>query len=312
MYHLAPHSTFTKVIVPADIMYHVPSYHNVTKQQETSSAAAIVCNGLEELTPDHWMEKQVELMKRITSVRTEFAATVESAAKAVEAPVEKKDKNVDKATKKAEKAKKKEDHKSHSSCTSKGFVDDANHPLVLSDQMPTSPDAGQSISACAVPSFLRLTAEKAEDSISLNVTAADAGWVKILQKVITAVKNGVKVNISVGNADFKATIGKNVFMSRISVWLYFGEILGLYSDEFHSMALFTRSWLERSEEVVTGVISKDTLMREATRFLSRWDTLCTGYAFGIVDFIVAGVLEDMKHMANNTELFVKRVLQSAS
>uniref|UniRef100_A0A1I7YEE7 DUF659 domain-containing protein n=1 Tax=Steinernema glaseri TaxID=37863 RepID=A0A1I7YEE7_9BILA len=307
MYHLSPHSLFTKVVAATDIMYSLPSYHVESEYIPVSSTTAATSSS-DGICPDFLLDQQVALIKRINALSRLFQQSEEATTKKLqETCVSEKGKIGSKVARKAEKAAKKEAHKS--AAATQGITV-TFHPFVITAAKPEPRDVGQAIPACTSSRFLDLSVPAEHAWISLNATGteADKGWMMNVERL--ANRKGMKVNFTHDQGAFSAAAERNGaiqnFKSRVNFWQYIGECLGLYSDEYVTMALHADDWLHKAEKVLQKSMSQEALMRSASCFLSRWDNLGTVDAFGIVDVIVSGVLEGVPK-SNNVELFEKRI-----
>ncbi|KAK0400390.1 hypothetical protein QR680_003472 [Steinernema hermaphroditum] len=129
-------------------------------------------------------------------------------------------------------------------------------------------------------------------ALKVEGTPADSAWMKIMQCLVPTAENCCEFKAN--GKKFRATVGQNgvteTFLNRVNFWQYIGECLGLYSDEFPVLAIHSDRWMAKANDVVHGNTSQEILMREASAFLSRWDTLSTTNSYGIADMDNESVL----------------------
>ncbi|KAK0419455.1 hypothetical protein QR680_014154 [Steinernema hermaphroditum] len=266
MYYVAPHSGLTKVVAAKGIMYRTLSYHqDFTPSEDLPSVSVVSSN--DGLTADSLLEQQIALIKRITALTKSLQQRVLENSNAEDAKKKK-------AAKKAEKATKKE-------AAPPRKANDV--PCGIKDGKPTPRDVGQSIPCCTPPRFLELDIpEKASwGSLQIECTPADSCWMENAETL--AASKAFNIKFVPNQKFFRATIERNgtteTIRDRVNFWQFIGECLGLYSDAFPLLALQSDRWLTKANDVIDGLVSQDKLMREASSFLSRWDSLGTADAY---------------------------------
>ncbi|KAK0400393.1 hypothetical protein QR680_003472 [Steinernema hermaphroditum] len=319
MYRLAPHSTFNKVVAATDIMYHMPSYHEESDIPVTVFPATPASISLSnEVTAEKLLEQQVALIKRISTFTKSMQQCNECSALKIQSsstnavPEDgRKAKSIEKSTKKSDKVAKKEALNTAATLKTGAYscYKENGVPFTINNGKPVSVIVNQSIPACTPPRLLDLVSGKSIwSALKVEGTPADSAWMKIMQCLVPTAENCCEFKAN--GKKFRATVGQNgvteTFLNRVNFWQYIGECLGLYSDEFPVLAIHSDRWMAKANDVVHGNTSQEILMREASAFLSRWDTLSTTNSYGIADVIVAGILKDVPK-SNNVELFEHRV-----
>ncbi|KAK0400389.1 hypothetical protein QR680_003472 [Steinernema hermaphroditum] len=301
MYRLAPHSTFNKVVAATDIMYHMPSYHEESDIPVTVFPATPASISLSnEVTAEKLLEQQVALIKRISTFTKSMQQCNECSALKIQSsstnavPEDgRKAKSIEKSTKKSDKVAKKEALNTAATLKTGAYscYKENGVPFTINNGKPVSVIVNQSIPACTPPRLLDLVSGKSIwSALKVEGTPADSAWMKIMQCLVPTAENCCEFKAN--GKKFRATVGQNgvteTFLNRVNFWQYIGECLGLYSDEFPVLAIHSDRWMAKANDVVHGNTSQEILMREASAFLSRWDTLSTTNSYGIADHNVNG------------------------
>ncbi|EYB93920.1 hypothetical protein Y032_0177g582 [Ancylostoma ceylanicum] len=256
----------------------------------------------------------------------------------------KKDKDAKKEARKAAKSEAKSKATSGAvSSADKPSKGESGHAWVIHEDK-RSTETGQSLTACLPSAFTDFEIEKLGD-VTMAATETDRPWIEAFSRVgekrNMAFKGGVSnscsnpsttVNISFGGLFFHELLfcsGSGVvdtsflperfsviasgttLTCRVSAWKLLGSGLGLFSFKpNHSMhATNQHRWLSKVDLVLAGKLSKDDVIREASKFLSQFDALGSQFDFGVADVITKSVLigESPIRLPNNVELWSKRM-----
>ncbi|CAJ0565239.1 unnamed protein product, partial [Mesorhabditis spiculigera] len=190
---------------------------------------------------------------------------------------------------------------------------------IVKEEKPGA-EIGQSLAANVDQGVSQFHAQHT-GQLSLSMTPEDQPWVQILAKIaeqrgvlfVGAVRNNTatpKSTIAVAGKD-TVTLGNGTYsiVGRISVWKALGALLGVSSfeatDAVH--AAHTHQWLLKANQVLENTYFKETLMREASRFLSSRDSLGGHYAASISDLVVFALISKLQNPPSNVELWRSRI-----
>ncbi|EYB93921.1 hypothetical protein Y032_0177g582 [Ancylostoma ceylanicum] len=343
MYKIPPLVPDDFDVKPIDIMYSIPSYHASASQKGSDAA----CNGFleEQNDPVKAIEmKQQNLIKSIKDLGSTLEALLQEMGKCASGPSaakktrldesvapapdtsaksgSKKDKDAKKEARKAAKSEAKSKATSGAvSSADKPSKGESGHAWVIHEDK-RSTETGQSLTACLPSAFTDFEIEKLGD-VTMAATETDRPWIEAFSRVgekrNMAFKGGVSnscsnpsttVNISFGER-FSVIASGTTLTCRVSAWKLLGSGLGLFSFKpNHSMhATNQHRWLSKVDLVLAGKLSKDDVIREASKFLSQFDALGSQFDFGVADVITKSVLigESPIRLPNNVELWSKRM-----
>ncbi|KAL6740538.1 hypothetical protein Aduo_013884 [Ancylostoma duodenale] len=343
MYKIPPLVPDDFDVRPIDIMYSIPSYHASASQKESGAA----CNGLPEDQNDPVKAiemKQQNLINSIKNLGSTLEALLQEMGKAASSPTAakktkldesaaptaessvksggKKDKDAKKEARKAAKSEAKIKATSGGvSSADKPSKAESGHAWVIHEDK-RSTETGQSLTACLPSAFTDFEIEKLGE-VTLAATDADKPWVEAFSRIgerrSMAFKSGVSnscsnpsttVTVSFGEK-FSLVASGTTLTCHVSAWKLLGSGLGLFSFKpSHSMhATNQHRWLSKVDLVLAGKLSKDDVIREASKFLSQFDALGSQFDFGVADVITKSVLigKSPIRLPNNVELWSNRM-----
>ncbi|CAJ0584922.1 unnamed protein product, partial [Mesorhabditis spiculigera] len=341
MYKLSPYFSEAdrQRVDPIPVLYSLPSYH------DSPAASGPVENGCASSSGDHVkdlenaqmaliarlkqqgpsIEKLLQNLRIGPKVQPKASTTPKSEPKpaaAEEGKEKKSGKENKKEARKENKAKAVEAKGGNkpSAQPQKGAsakVDGAT--WIVKEEKPGA-EIGQSLAANVDQGVSQFHAQHT-GQLSLSMTPEDQPWVQILAKIaeqrgvlfVGAVRNNTatpKSTIAVAGKD-TVTLGNGTYsiVGRISVWKALGALLGVSSfeatDAVH--AAHTHQWLLKANQVLENTYFKETLMREASRFLSSRDSLGGHYAASIPDLVVFALISKLQNPPSNVELWRSRI-----
>ncbi|KAK6750278.1 hypothetical protein RB195_002330 [Necator americanus] len=342
MYKIPPLMPDDFDVEPIDIMYSIPTYHG---SQSSMKESDVGCNGLPDdlNAPVKAIErKQQSLLKSIKDLGStldallhemrkcgaslsapekntpdEFAASVsESSVKAGG----KKDKDAKKEARKAAKAEAKSKVVS-SSGTDKTLEPESGYQWVIHEEK-RSTETGQSLTACLPPGLTDFEKKKLGE-LTLYATEADKPWIEVLAHVgdkrnvafkgeVSNICSNASTSVVVSFGEkFSAATSERTLTCRVSTWKFLGSALGLFSFKSnHSVhSIHQHRWLSKVDLVMSGKLSRDDIIREASKFLSQFDALGSQFDFGIADLVAKSVLIGTSSaiLPNNVELWSRRM-----
>ncbi|CAI4225890.1 unnamed protein product [Auanema sp. JU1783] len=321
-------------ISPAPIMYSLPNYHAVDKNNDD--------NDMEITDPVAVIElKQADLLGRLLALNIKLdsylksqgdkkkqkdvgkkAPETEQSASKVPTTTDagKKDKDAKKEARKAAK------NEAKSKVANQPINEDSKKPsknsvsnnwIVMEDKLST--ETGQSLTACTKQQLVSFPQETF-GSVSLTVQVHDLPWVKAFSKIaesrnvafLGAHPNNVQkaaTTVTVTEGDiFSLTLKNNEINRRSTTWKMLGSALGLYSfvPQQSINATHQQLWLEMAEKLINNDVEVDHVIREVSQFLSSFDGLGAQFSFGAADIIIRSLLPSVNY-PSNVELWVGRI-----
>ncbi|XGW31096.1 hypothetical protein V3C99_009784 [Haemonchus contortus] len=348
MYKLPPLVPVDLDVKPIDIMYTIPSYHGTTnsnsadtmcnglpeetfdpakeiehKQHDLIKSLMNLGSTLDNLLKE--MEKAVGAKKNEKGKKELVTGAPSSSENhvAVSKNDTKKDKEAKKEARKAAKAEAKSKvGTAPSSGVKSAAVGSSDRQWTINEEKTTS-ETGQSLTACLPQSFVEFDRKSLGD-ITLTFTPEDQPWVEALSNVGSkrnvafkgVVSNDCKepstttINTSLAD-NFSVVSPGSSLKCRTTSWKLLGAALGIFSfASNHSIqAAHQHVWLSKVDMVLGGKMTKEQVIREASRFLSQFDALGSQFSFGVADVVARSVLigSSTSPLPNNVELWSKRL-----
>ncbi|KAK5982314.1 hypothetical protein GCK32_003403 [Trichostrongylus colubriformis] len=347
MYKLPPQVPIDFDVKPLDIMYCLPSYHTAAgagssdvtcnglsenshdpveviehKQHALIKSLMNLSSTLDELLTE--MGKSTSAVPNAERGKVPTNATPSrSENRAVTTKEDgKKDKEAKKEARKAAKAEAKGKVGSVPPVGANFVAMDVSDRQWAINEEKRASETNQSLTACLPQKFADFERQKLGD-ITLSFTVEDQPWVEVLSRLSAkrnvafkgTVSNDCKdpsttVNTSLGDKFSVAYSGCSL-TCRVTSWKLFGAALGIFSYAAnHSIrAAHQHRWLLKLDLVLSGKLTKESVVREASQFLSQFDALGSHFSLGIADVIARSVLIESieSRLPNNVELWVKRM-----
>jgi len=158
----------------------------------------------------------------------------------------------------------------------------------------------------------------AKFSVSLQCHKNDKKWIVGISKLAEArgvqfsespsgdrtikVEYNDSDNIQLISSTFSALI-----KGRVAVWKSIGQLLGLFDFTDATLNAPTSQWLRLADDLLEGRVSAENGNRQLCQRLSAHDFLAANNIPSLSDFILKSIVYDSDYLANNVELWVKRL-----
>ncbi|CEF69220.1 Hypothetical protein SRAE_2000387000 [Strongyloides ratti] len=319
MYTLKPNFSLDFTVIPAPVMYTLPSYYGdeITNLNTNSSSSDDKINyEIPEFVENEFISQQAKLIKDIIALKKNFDQLISKYAS--EPAKETVSKEIpDSKTKENQGKKEKQEKKEKVSSNNK---DAPSKPVPKVFEYDTSlkdsayiqrTDLKSSNPYCLPPTLIKFKEQKnvPKKNITVELSSTNSTWFDVLEAA--AKKNNLPFDVKVIKND-KTTIPKAssegvVAEGLVPVWKFLGSVMGIYSYDSDVFSNTIDKFLNLFAFQNSTKVSDDTWSKVGI-FLGTYDTLSGSSDYSLADIIAYGeFLKNKKEYCNNIEIWANRV-----
>lgn len=301
MYRLPPF--VQENVVPSDIMYKLPSYHNdTTIAANTAASSSASSSSVSELA---------DLLRESVKLTSDLTQSILSYVKQQPTGPSKENKQKPPVQEKKEKESKKQKNQEAESEAATHFRGNVTFHFKLqnSKKLDGKLEISHDKTYVELLSFLRDLAVKrgADQNITINQVDNHSKFHKYVSLDTNYYYLLLEIQAALTTSDGK----KSNYDGFTPVLSALGEVIGFHSSQDPSLHL-TSHWLNLVDEVLTKKTPIDSVIREMSRHLGPFDLLNKTAAVSLPDVVLFALIKSTPALPNNVELFIKRIGEALS